>query len=74
MRMLLLQINTCVMAYYVCNFAGDKISMDVATVHHGNQFLKYNVSMLGYGFYGDILADSEHHRWMGPKRYDWSGN
>lgn len=29
--------------------------------------------MVGYGFYGDVLAESERHRWMGPLRYDYSG-
>lgn len=32
------------------------------------------MSLLGYGFYGDILKDSEKKRWMGPMRYDYSGN
>jgi len=47
--------------------------MDVATVFHGTHFLKYNLSLLGYGFYGDCVLDSESNRWMGPKRYDWEG-
>ncbi len=29
--------------------------------------------MLAYGYYGDCIVDSERNRWMGPKRYDWSG-
>lgn len=36
-------------------------------------FLRYSVSLLGYGFYGDVLSDSERKRWMGPARYDFSG-
>ncbi|KAG7233931.1 hypothetical protein INR49_006355, partial [Caranx melampygus] len=28
-------------------------------------FLRYSVSLLGYGFYGDVLTDSERKRWMG---------
>ena len=51
---------------------GDRIGIDIATVHQGNQFLRYNISLLGYGFYGDCIVDSERNRWMGPKRYDWS--
>lgn len=46
--------------------------MDVCSVHHNNTFLRY-VSLLGYGFYGDVLTDSERKRWMGPSRYDFSG-
>ena len=57
---------------YFCP-TGDSIGIDVATVHHGNQFLRYNISMLAYGFYGDCIVDSDSNRWMGPKRYDWAG-
>ncbi|XP_025911356.1 ceramide kinase isoform X7 [Apteryx rowi] len=53
--------------------AGDSQPLDVSSVHHNNTFLKYTVSLLGYGFYGDILKDSEKKRWMGPMRYDYSG-
>ncbi|XP_029697036.1 ceramide kinase isoform X1 [Takifugu rubripes] len=52
---------------------GDSQSMDVCSVHHNNTFLRYSVSLLGYGFYGDVLTDSERKRWMGPARYDLSG-
>ncbi|XP_009990125.1 PREDICTED: ceramide kinase, partial [Tauraco erythrolophus] len=52
---------------------GDCQPLDVSSVHHNNTFLKYSVSLLGYGFYGDILKDSEKKRWMGPIRYDYSG-
>lgn len=26
-----------------------------------------------YGFYGDVITESEKYRWMGPKRYDYAG-
>ncbi|KAJ7997636.1 hypothetical protein DPEC_G00214190 [Dallia pectoralis] len=52
---------------------GDSQPMDVCSVHHNNTFLKYSLSLLGYGFYGDVLADSERKLWMGPVRYDFSG-
>ncbi|MEQ2207194.1 hypothetical protein XENOCAPTIV_008577, partial [Xenoophorus captivus] len=52
---------------------GDSQPMDVCSVHHDNVLLKYSVSLLGYGFYGDILTDSERNRWLGPARYDLSG-
>lgn len=29
--------------------------------------------MAAYGFFGDVMQDSEKLRWMGPKRYDLSG-
>ncbi|XP_072529369.1 ceramide kinase isoform X2 [Salminus brasiliensis] len=52
---------------------GDSQPMDVCSVHHNDTFLRYSVSLLGYGFYGDMLTDSERKRWMGPARYDISG-
>lgn len=54
-------------------FTGDSQPMDVSSVHHDDIFLKYSVSLLGYGFYGDVLTDSERKRWLGPARYDLSG-
>lgn len=47
--------------------------MDVCSVHHGNSFLRYSVSLLGYGFYGDVLRTSERNRRLGPARYDLAG-
>lgn len=55
------------------HFSGDSQPLDVCSVHHGSALVRYSVSMLGYGFYGDVLAESEKHRWMGPLRYDYSG-
>lgn len=52
---------------------GDAQPLDVCSVHHNKRFLRYSVSLLGYGFYGDVLSDSERKRWMGPARYDFSG-
>ncbi len=56
-----------------CVFTGDSQPMDVCSVHHDDVFLRYSVSLLGYGFYGDVLSDSEGKRWLGPARYDLSG-
>ncbi|XP_016071801.1 PREDICTED: ceramide kinase [Miniopterus natalensis] len=52
---------------------GDSLPMDVSSVHHNGALLRYSVSLLGYGFYGDIIKDSEKKRWMGLIRYDFSG-
>ncbi|XP_077373868.1 ceramide kinase-like isoform X2 [Festucalex cinctus] len=52
---------------------GDSHPMDVCSVHRDDAFLRYSLSLLGYGFYGDVLADSERKRWMGPARYDLAG-
>ncbi|XP_059383933.1 ceramide kinase family protein isoform X1 [Carassius carassius] len=52
---------------------GDSQPLDVCSVHYQSTLVHYSVSMVGYGFYGDVLAESERHRWMGPLRYDYSG-
>lgn len=52
---------------------GRSIGIDALSVHCGNTFVRYNVSLLGYGFYGSLIAKSESLRWMGPRRYDWLG-
>ncbi|KAE8293428.1 Ceramide kinase [Larimichthys crocea] len=52
---------------------GDSQPLDVGSVHQASALVHYSVSLLGYGFYGDVLAESEKHRWMGPLRYDYSG-
>lgn len=54
--------------------AGDSLPMDVSSVHHNSTLLRYSVSLLGYGFYGDVIKDSEKKRWMGLIRYDFSGS
>lgn len=57
----------------ISHLTGDSQPMDVCSVHHNDIFLRYSVSLLGYGFYGDLQADSERRRWLGPTRYDLSG-
>ncbi|XP_067403013.1 ceramide kinase-like [Emydura macquarii macquarii] len=52
---------------------GDSQPLDVCSVHHHRRLLRYAVSLVGYGFYGDVVSDSEQHRWMGPMRYNFSG-
>ncbi|XP_003783153.1 ceramide kinase [Otolemur garnettii] len=52
---------------------GDSLPLDVSSVHHHGSLLRYSVSLLGYGFYGDIVRDSEKKRWMGLIRYEFSG-
>ena len=47
--------------------------MDICSVWQTDMFLKYSVSMMGYGYFGDLLKESEKFRWMGPKRYDYAG-
>ncbi|KAH9487790.1 hypothetical protein Btru_068344 [Bulinus truncatus] len=52
---------------------GDTLGMDVNALYKKEEFVKYTVTMSGYGYYGDLLKESESLRWMGPKRYTWCG-
>ncbi len=65
--------SLCFLKSILAFSAGDSQPMDVCSVHSEDRFLRYSVSLLGYGFYGDVLTDSERKRWMGPARYDISG-
>lgn len=57
------------------NVLGDDVGVDVLGIHDSSTkaFLRYTVSLLGYGFHGDILEPSEQLRWLGPPRYDIAG-
>ncbi|XP_044299366.1 ceramide kinase-like [Varanus komodoensis] len=52
---------------------GDSQPMDVCSIWHNGKLLRYSVSLVGYGFYGDVVSASEKHRWMGPMRYTYAG-
>eukprot|EP00794_Sanderia_malayensis_P006076 gene6076-6779_t len=52
---------------------GDELPIDICSVWHGDELLKYSVSLMGYGFFGDVIKESEQLRWMGPRRYDFAG-
>ncbi|CAH8515816.1 unnamed protein product [Schistosoma rodhaini] len=55
--------------------SGDDISLDVVTVHADDDgtFIRYVLTMLGYGFHSDLLRNDDKRRWMGPQRYNYSG-
>ncbi|URD83795.1 Diacylglycerol kinase catalytic domain [Musa troglodytarum] len=60
---------------------GKKVSLDIAQVVRWKTSpsstevpsVRYAASFAGYGFYGDVIKESEGYRWMGPKRYDFAG-
>ncbi|KAL0292495.1 UNVERIFIED_CONTAM: Ceramide kinase [Sesamum calycinum] len=60
---------------------GKRVHLDIAQVvrwketHESNEepCVRYAASFAGYGFYGDVITESEKYRWMGPKRYDYAG-
>ncbi|WOG96939.1 hypothetical protein DCAR_0416278 [Daucus carota subsp. sativus] len=60
---------------------GKRISLDIAQIvrwkatitSKEEMSVRYAASFAGYGFYGDVITESERYRWMGPKRYDFAG-
>ncbi|PIA61720.1 hypothetical protein AQUCO_00200007v1 [Aquilegia coerulea] len=60
---------------------GKRVCLDIAqvvrwkttTFSNDAPFVRYAASFAGYGFYGDVIKESENLRWMGPKRYDYAG-
>lgn len=60
---------------------GKRICLDIAQVVKWKATMNsdiepsvhYTASFAGYGFYGDVITESEKYRWMGPKRYDFAG-
>uniref|UniRef100_A0A1Q3F3B9 Putative sphingosine kinase involved in sphingolipid metabolism n=1 Tax=Culex tarsalis TaxID=7177 RepID=A0A1Q3F3B9_CULTA len=70
-------IKTCIIHIILGFFSG----LDISSVYRNGtgsedrqpQLLKLYASVMSYGFLGDVAMDSENYRWMGPKRYDYSG-
>lgn len=53
---------------------GDRHPLDICSIHtHAGQLLKYSFAMTSYGFYGNVLRESEQLRRLGPVRYDLAG-
>lgn len=60
---------------------GKRIDLDIAQVvcwkatkeSKVEPSVRYTASFVGYGFYGDVIMESEKFRWMGPTRYDFAG-
>lgn len=48
--------------------------LDLSSVSNDNGIIKFYASVMSYGFLGDVAVESEKFRWMGSKRYDYSGN
>ncbi|XP_037070309.1 ceramide kinase-like [Pollicipes pollicipes] len=47
--------------------------VDVCSLRSGGRLLRYSLSMITYGFFGDLLKDSEKLLWLGPMRYNVAG-
>ncbi|KAL2558361.1 Ceramide kinase [Forsythia ovata] len=60
---------------------GKRVNLDIAQIvrwkmtpaSSNEPCVRYAASFAGYGFYGDVITESEKYRWMGPKRYDYAG-
>ncbi|CAH0392523.1 unnamed protein product [Bemisia tabaci] len=52
---------------------GHSTGLDISSVHNGVNFCSFFVTVMAYGFLGDVLKESERFRWLGPKRYDFAG-
>ncbi|XP_023534408.1 ceramide kinase isoform X1 [Cucurbita pepo subsp. pepo] len=60
---------------------GKRVHLDIAQVVRWKEtptsklepLVRYAASFAGYGFYGDVITESEKFRWMGPRRYDYAG-
>eukprot|EP00053_Salpingoeca_punica_P014275 m.129674 g.129674 ORF g.129674 m.129674 type:complete len:801 (+) comp16412_c0_seq1:16-2418(+) len=52
---------------------GDFHAMDICKVKLADGSVRYCSNFLSYGYFGDVAKESEKHRWMGPRRYDYSG-
>lgn len=52
---------------------GDPLGLDLVSVYDNEQLLQLYASVLSYGYLGDVAHHSDRHRWLGPKRYDYSG-
>lgn len=51
---------------------GDSTPLDVLRVSIGGT-VRYACCIATYGFMGDVVQESERHRWLGPLRYDLVG-
>ncbi|XP_032595876.1 ceramide kinase isoform X2 [Drosophila grimshawi] len=52
---------------------GQRRGLDVCSVSNNRSLLRFCASVLSYGYLGDVAATSEQYRWMGTKRYEYSG-
>lgn len=52
---------------------GNSLGLDLVSVYNEQHLLRLYGSALSYGFLGDVILESEKYRWMGPKRYEYSG-
>lgn len=51
---------------------GNQIQIDICSVHsyETDRMLKFVSTFIAYGYFGDIIRESERLRWLGPSRYE----
>jgi ceramide kinase len=52
---------------------GQTTGLDISSVSNDKGIMKFYASVMSYGYLGDLLYESESLRWLGPRRYDYSG-
>jgi len=52
---------------------GDRLDVDVVSIHSKDSLERFAMSLVSYGYFGDLMKHSEGLRWLGKKRYDVSG-
>uniref|UniRef100_A0A6G1S8B1 Ceramide kinase n=1 Tax=Aceria tosichella TaxID=561515 RepID=A0A6G1S8B1_9ACAR len=51
---------------------GNQIQIDVCSIHsiQEDRLLRFVSTFVAYGYFGDVIRESEKYRWLGPSRYD----
>jgi ceramide kinase len=62
-------IKTCIIHIVL----GQTTGLDLSSVTNDKGIIKFYASVMSYGYLGDLLYESESLRWLGPKRYEYSG-
>jgi len=62
-------IKTCIIHIVL----GQTTGLDLASASNEKGIVKFYASVISYGYFGDLLAESDKYRWLGPKRYEYSG-
>lgn len=52
---------------------GQRRGLDICSVWNRQGVIRFCASVLSYGYLGDVAAKSEKYRWMGTKRYEFTG-
>ncbi|CAF1510620.1 unnamed protein product, partial [Didymodactylos carnosus] len=52
---------------------GESFLIDIATAHSERGFVRFMATMFAYGFFGNIIEQSDHWRFFGPLRYSLAG-